>query len=198
MKKIFLAASFADVSSHLAVFLNESLQDRSVAFIATASLVEDYRGYVENDRLAFKNLGLNINELDISHSTFESMKTILSESDYIFISGGNTFYLLQELRRTGADQLISDWINRGKPYIGSSAGSIVLAPDIDYIQLMDDINKAPQLSDTQGLNLIDFYPLPHFNNEPFIEIAHQIYTNYFSQLSLKPIDNDQFIIVDDQ
>ena len=58
MKKIFLAASFADVSSHLAVFLNESLQDRSVAFIATASLVEDYRGYVENDRLAFKNLGL--------------------------------------------------------------------------------------------------------------------------------------------
>lgn len=104
-------------------------------------MVEDYRGYVENDRLAFKNLGLNINELDISCSTSESMKTILSESDYIFISGGNTFYLLQELRRTGADQLISDWINRGKPYIGSSAGSIVLAPDIDYIQLMDDIKK---------------------------------------------------------
>ena len=198
MKKILLTASFADVSSHLDHFLNESFHDKAVAFIPTASLVEDYRGYVDNDRLAFEQLGLSINELDVSTLTFQSIATILSKSDYLFISGGNTFYLLQELKRTGADQLISDWIHQGKPYIGSSAGSIVLAPDIAYIQSMDDAKKAPQLDDTQGLNLIDFYPLPHFNNEPFRDIAHQIFANYHSQLNLKPIDNDQFILISDQ
>lgn len=198
MKKLFLTASFADVSSQLSSFLNDSIDGKSVAFIPTASLVEDYRGYVDNDRIAFEKLGIRINELDISTASFPSIKTILLESDYIFISGGNTFYLLQELKRTGTDQLICDWVNKGKPYIGSSAGSIVLAPNIRYVELMDDAQKAKQLDNTQGLNLINFYPIPHFDNAPFADVAHQIFSHYHSQLNLKPLSNDQFIIIHDQ
>jgi len=50
----------------------------------------------------------------------------LEKNDYIYISGGNTFFLLQELQRTGADKIISRQIEAGKLYIGESAGAIVL------------------------------------------------------------------------
>lgn len=48
------------------------------------------------------------------------------------VAGGNMFYLLQELKRTGTDKLLADEINKGKLYIGESAGAILTAPDIGY------------------------------------------------------------------
>ena len=113
-----------------------------------------------------------------------------------FISGGNTFYLLQELKKCQADKIISNLINQGKPYIGSSAGSIVLAPDIEYIKTMDDSSKAPELSDTKAMGIINFSILPHFGNEPFSDITQQIFNNFHQKIVLVPLNNQQFIFID--
>ncbi|WP_252346614.1 Type 1 glutamine amidotransferase-like domain-containing protein, partial [Listeria monocytogenes] len=40
------------------------------------------------------------------------------KNDFIYVTGGNTFFLLQELKRTGADKLILEEIAKGKLYIG--------------------------------------------------------------------------------
>lgn len=55
-----------------------------------------------------------IDELDISTATKEEISVILKGNDIIYISGGNTFYLLQELKRTGADKIIIEEVNAGK------------------------------------------------------------------------------------
>ena len=51
--------------------------------------------------------------------------------------------------------------------MGESAGAIITAKDIDYNKLMDDKTVAKELSDTTGLNEVEFYIFPHYGEEPF-------------------------------
>ena len=99
------------------------------------------------------------------------------------------------MRKTKADAAILELIKGGKPYIGSSAGSIVLAPDIRYIERMDSPKKAPELKDSAGLGAIDFYPLPHYGNSPFKKIGELIKAEYGDTLAIEAIGNHQAIAV---
>ena len=55
----------------------------------------------------------------------------INDFDIIYMLGGNTFYLLDVIRKTNFDKQIIDFINKGKIYIGSSAGSEILGSSID-------------------------------------------------------------------
>lgn len=195
MKKLFLSSSFDDVANRLPAFIGEKLAGKVVTFIPTANVPQDYDGYVLSAKAAFESLGLTIDELEVSTASASDIQSKLTQNDYIYVSGGNSFFLLQELKRTGADQLIIDQINQGKLYIGESAGSIITSPDIAYISAMDSTKKAPNLTSTEGLNLVDFYTLPHATNEPFEEEAQEIIAAYGNKIKLKPISNDQVIMV---
>ena len=195
MKKLFLSSSFDDVANRLPAFIGEKLAGKVVTFIPTANVPQDYDGYILSAKAAFESLGLTIDELQVSTASPSDIQTKLTQNDYIYVSGGNSFFLLQELKRTGADQLIIDQINQGKLYIGESAGSIITSPDIAYISAMDSTKKAPSLTSTEGLNLVDFYTLLHATNEPFEEEAQEIIAAYGNKIKLKPISNDQVIMV---
>lgn len=112
-----------------------------VAFIPTAAEVEKVKFYVKRGWKALEDLGMQITELNISTTEASKIKETIKNADCIYISGGNTFYLLQELRKTGADELIKQHILTGKFYIGESAGAMITAPNIEYVSLMDDPNE---------------------------------------------------------
>ena len=195
MKKLFLSSSFDDVAHRLPAFIGDKLAGKVVTFIPTANVPQDYDGYVVSARAAFEALGLIIDELEVSTASASDIQSKLTQNDYIYVSGGNSFFLLQELKRTGADQLIIDQVNQGKLYIGESAGSIITSPDIAYISAMDSTKKAPELTSTQGLHLVEFYTLPHATNEPFEDDAQEIIAAYGEKIRLNPISNDQVILV---
>ena len=195
MKKLFLSSSFDDVAHRLPAFIGDKLAGKVVTFIPTANVPQDYDGYVVSARAAFEALGLIIDELEVSTASASDIQSKLTQNDYIYVSGGNSFFLLQELKRTGADQLIIDQVNQGKLYIGESAGSIITSPDIAYISAMDSTKKAPELTSTQGLHLVEFYTLPHATNEPFEDDAQEIIAAYGDKIKLNPISNDQVISV---
>ena len=111
------------------------------------------------------------------------------------ITGGNTFFLLQELRKKGADKIIRDQIHSGKLYIGESAGSMIVSPNIEYAKGMDNYKKASELESFNSLNIIDFYPLPHYTNFPFKKAVEKIISDYESVFKLYPISNLQVILV---
>ncbi|MGL4852412.1 MAG: Type 1 glutamine amidotransferase-like domain-containing protein [Phocaeicola sp.] len=198
MKKLFLSSSFSEVVGNLKAFANEDLKGKSVTFIPTASLPEIITFYVELGRETLENLGLRVDILELTQATEVEIASKLNNNDYIYISGGNTFFLLQELRRSGADKLVIEQINKGKLYIGESAGTMILAPNIAYVQLMDDVQKAPKLIDFAALNVIDFYPLPHYKSSPFEEITDTIIEKHKSELNLYPISNTQVILVENE
>lgn len=196
MRKLFLSSSFKDVAS---IFQNfeEDLKGKRVTFIPTASLVEKVVFYVNSGKKILEKLGLIVDELEISTSNFETIKEKIEKNDYIYITGGNTFFLLQELKRTGTDKVIIEQVNLGKVYIGESAGAMITSPNIEYAKEMDSIKKAPNLENYDALNLVEFSTVPHYTNFPFKKAVEKIIEDYSNDLDIKPISNKQAILVKD-
>ena len=82
-------------------------------------------------------------------------------------------------------------------YIGESAGSIITCPDIGYCADMDSPEKAPDLTDYAGLNLVDFYIVPHIGNKEMGEAAEKAVEEYGSEFELKAITDKQVILVEE-
>jgi len=194
-RKLFLSSSFSDVSELLPDFLGD-LSNKRVTFIPTAAKVEKVNFFVKLGKKALEKMGAVVDELELSTVTAEEIKTKIEKNDIIYVSGGNTFFLLQEMKIKSAYKVIIEEINKGKPYIGESAGSIITSPNIEYIRYMDPVDKATEMSDYSSLNLVDFYILPHYNNFPFKKATNKIFELYSTKLSLRTISNDEVILVD--
>jgi dipeptidase E len=196
MKRLYLASYFTSIASLFQDEIKTDLKGKTVTFIPTAANPEKIKFFVDSDKKALQKLGFIIDELDISCSDKRTIRRKIEANEFIFISGGNTFYLLQEMIKSESYNIILNVVESGKIYIGSSAGSIVTSQDIKYIERMDSPKKAPELKQTKGLSLIDFYPLPHYNNAPFKKITEKIYEEYKDKIDIKPISNNQLIVVE--
>lgn len=195
MKKLFLTSVFAKTAKEFKKFYGET-NGKSAVLIPTAAKAEGGSSiYIRKQHRVLERLGLNICVLDISVAESNEIMAKLLNSDIIYIGGGNTFYLLQELKRSGADKLIKEQVLLGKAYIGESAGAVVAAPCIDYIEDMDKRDAAPNLKDCSALDLVDFYTLPHMNSFPFIRASRMIAEKHSNDLKLLPITNRQAVCV---
>lgn len=195
MKRLFLTSFFSDAAGLLTDFAGGDIKGKTVTFIPTASIPESVTFYVKSGKKILESLGLSVDVLELTKSSAEETEKTLRKNDFIYVSGGNTFFLLQELIKKGADKIISELIMEEKIYIGESAGSMILSPDIEYVKLMDSEKKAPDLHSYAALNVIDFYPLPHYTNFPFAKKVEKIIKNYDSKINLVPIKNTQVILV---
>lgn len=191
MKNVFLASYFADVAEVFGRTEENLVKGKTVTFIPTASIHEEITFYVDDGKKALEKLGLFVDVLDVSTASNQEIAEKLESNDFIYVTGGNAFFLLQELKRTHADIEIIRQINKGKTYIGESAGSMILSPSIGYARDMDDWNAAPMLDSYEALNVINFFPLPHYGNFPFEEVTEKIILKYTDELRIKPFNNAQ-------
>ncbi|WP_103644761.1 Type 1 glutamine amidotransferase-like domain-containing protein [Campylobacter concisus] len=203
MANIFLCSYFAEVASKINEVVD--FQGKHVAFIDTAAKFEEVNFYVDEAVEILENFGARLRHLDVSCaqslavpvsekdelSCNDEILSAISQCDIIYVSGGNTFYLLNELRKSRAAQAIKNAVKAGKIYIGESAGAIVAAPDTRYATLMDE--NSQNMSDFTGLNLVDVYVVPHFGCEPFAEATHEIMEKFGNLYDLRPINNAEFI-----
>lgn len=192
---MFLTSSFADVAGLFVTFTKGECRGKRVTLIPTASLAEEVNAYLTAAKDALVEAGLAIDELEVSTASQQDIADKLERNEFIYVAGGNTFFLLQELKRSGADKLIAEQVRAGKCYIGESAGSAVLAPSIEYLQRLDDPSAAPELDSFASLALVDFYPLPHYGNAPFAEAVEQVLIEYGDTLDLRPFSNQQAICI---
>ena len=195
MKQLFLSSFFSEVAELLPDFAGENVKGKTITFIPTASIPESVTFYIKSGKKALENLGLTVEVLELAESSAGDIEKTLRKNDFIYVSGGNTFFLLQELIKKGADKIISELITQGKIYIGESAGSMILSADIEYVKLMDSEKKAADLVSYAALNVVDFYPVPHHTNFPFAKKVEKIIKNYGDKINLVPIKNSQVILV---
>ena len=191
--KLFLCSHFSSVGS----LIKEEIDNKKVAFIPTASLHEGYTGYVGSARKLFKKLGASVTEIDISTEAYSTIQAVFEDADVIYFTGGNSFVLMDQLRKTETDELLKKELANGKLMIGESAGAIICAPTIQYIEQMDEKPEDYSQEDKEGLDLIDFYVLPHYLTAPFKKITERIMAE-FSDLNICAINNHQAIIVNDE
>jgi dipeptidase E len=199
MKKLFLTSSFIPVADLLPKFLDFPLENKHVAFIPTASVPKKIHFYVQAAEKKLQEFGLIVDVVEISEVDYEISRRVIQNADILYVCGGNPDFLLMQLRKTGVDQLVSDHINQGKPYIGESSGSVVLTKNISYVQKMVGPEPTTPLASYDALNLISFFPLPHYETFPFVQATKEIMNEYYDVIDLLPITNKQVIeVINDQ
>lgn len=97
----------------------------------------------------------NITDFKMVRSSKELSTINLNDYNSIFIGGGNTYKLLDEIRKYDNDKKIINYLNNNGIIYGGSAGAIIFGKDIDTCRIMD---KKMDIK-TEGLNLINGYSL---------------------------------------
>lgn len=168
-----------------------------IIFIPTAGNVEPYTGYIDEGIEMLRLLGYEVEIIDITKFDEGYLKDKILKAECICISGGNTFYLLQEIKKKNLIKVLVKRIKEGAFYIGESAGAIIMSENIEYNHIMDDKSIASELDDYAGLNVFDHYVLPHIGEYPFEETAQKTLDTYQDKISLVPINNNEAILVND-
>ena len=104
----------------------------------------------------------------------------LMASDVVYLAGGNTFYFLHHLRRSGLLGAVERFARRGGVVAGLSAGGILMTPDIglagypDFDRDEDEIGLSTRAR--RSLGLVDFDFFPHFRRSKRYREALALYS----------------------
>ncbi|OGK25844.1 hypothetical protein A3A46_00330 [Candidatus Roizmanbacteria bacterium RIFCSPLOWO2_01_FULL_37_13] len=176
-QKLFLTSAgiVRELRNEFVQLLGKDPKNSIVCFIATAADPEKDKGFVEADRKKLREAGLKIRELDLKSENKNSLYKKLSDYDVIYVGGGNTFYLLNWVRKSGFKEIINDLLEQGKIYVGASAGSYIVCPTIEqglWKQEYPD-KETFGVTDYKSLNLVPFWIIAHFTEKwrPDIEKA---------------------------
>lgn len=193
--KLFLTSSNNFITPDLVKHLDRSPAEMRLTFIPTAAEVEkgDLQ-WLNDDRQALVGAGLKVQDFTLTGKTKAQVKAMLAETDFVFVSGGNTFYLLQEMRKSGFSELIRPYLEKGGYYGGSSAGSVVAGPDISLFEALDDPSLAPELEDHRGLNLVDVVLFVHWGSDHFAKRYQELLKNgYRPGQKVVLLTDDQYL-----
>jgi dipeptidase E len=88
----------------------------------------------------------------------------LFASDAIFIGGGNTFYILHNLRERRLLNKLRAYVRDGGVLMGLSAGSILMTPNVSTAEVpsLDSDENDVGLKDLRALDLVPFEFSPHY------------------------------------
>jgi dipeptidase E len=119
------------------------------------------------------------------------------KSDIIHLSGGNTFYFLASLRKSGLLPELKSFVQRGGVLTGLSAGAIMMTPSIQTAGFpeFDCDDNDEGLRNLKSLSLVPFEVFPHYKNSKRYETELIAYSKK-SRLPLYAIPDGAGIIVD--
>lgn len=115
------------------------------------------------------------------------------------ITGGNVYALLDNLRNSGYDALISNLAAKDDfIYSGFSAGAMIVTPDIraagkEYGWSFGYDENRVGISDTKSLGFIDFEILPHYDQDKDKEKLEEYKKRY--NVNIKPITDSEYLIL---
>jgi len=167
----------------------------TLGFVPTAG--EPYADpyFVREDRARLEQLGYKLVDIDLSRQSAAQVRSSLAPIEALFVAGGNTFYLMQQLCANGAQEVVLDFIAHDHLYIGASAGAVILGPSIEPIKSLDDPTAAPALRSMDGLRVIDFVVLPHYGKAKYEQKYADIEATFASKHQVVKLRDDQAIEV---
>ncbi|WP_257928222.1 (alpha)-aspartyl dipeptidase (peptidase E) [Campylobacter lari] len=130
-----------------------NLKGKKVAFIPYAGVRKTYEQYEAQVAKALESLGLQIISVHRGNAV-----DIVKSADAIFVGGGNTFELVNQLYNNNLVELIAKRVSEGVPYVGWSAGSNVAGAT------MMTTNDMP-IVEPKSFNTFNIFPHqinPHF------------------------------------
>ena len=198
MKLILNGGGVGEAAKSARELLNSLIDhNKKVLYIPFAWPDLTYSGCLEfmtNELLDVEKAGI-----DMVKSTDELLSKNFKDYACIYIGGGNTYKLLNDLKVSGAFERIKDYlINEDGIVYGGSAGAIIFGKDLDSCNT-DDTNEVGLLDNT-GFNMINGYSiLCHYTSRK--KERTELSRKYLLELSkIKPIfaiPEEDTIYIDD-
>ncbi len=165
-KTLFLTSSILETLPEIVKYIEKPVTGQKLAFINTASEVEGgMRTWIYDDLAFFEKLGFNAFSYTITDKTYEQISKDLSDIDILFVAGGNVFYLMDKVHKSGFKEFVTNHLNAGKIYIGESSGTLITAPDLSIAHRQEALDKVPGFSDFTGMGIVDFTVFPHWGSD---------------------------------
>ncbi|SFJ50275.1 dipeptidase E [Phyllobacterium sp. CL33Tsu] len=173
-QELLLASELTSGFPKIRTILADRFAGTKIMIVPTAAYGEGWKPDYESHYRPFEEMGFEVIDYDLVGKTPDEVKAALNTVSAVYMSGGNTFYLLHHMRKSGFFDHVRVRISEGVVYIGSSAGSIVATPVISYADALDDRSKAEETNDI-GLNLVNFSILPHMDHPSFSALVQKTY-----------------------
>ncbi len=198
MEKIFLSSDSIPekLRNEFWKFVQKKPKKLKVAYISNASDAYQQRDWALKTKEFFLGLGTSITDLDLKkyHQNQKKLSSALLENDIIWVGPGDIFPLCFEMQASGFAKIIPDLIKRGIIYCGESAGAIVAGPNIGHFLEKEEL-KNPKII-TSGLGLVNFLPLPHWEDVNYIETFKKMMKNLKNtEYEVAKIKNNEVIFV---
>lgn len=203
MKLLLTSAGIKNKTIAKALFgmVGKKPSDTSLVFIPTASNVEKGdKSWLIDDLMNLKKQGFKSIEIgDISAVDEKIWKPKFEEADILYFEGGNTYHLMEWINKSGLVKILPDLL-KTKIYVGVSAGSCVVSKDL-ALKISQDIYQEDldKTENMEGLNLVNFYILPHLNSQHFTKVRKDFIGEVVKGISEKIYaldDNSALKVVD--
>jgi dipeptidase E len=197
MRNIIIASTSTVHGSEFLEYLLEVLKlhfkdTNSILFIPYARPSGiSHEAYTEKTQIAFAKIEKSIKGIH----EFNNPKQAISEAKGIFIGGGNTFVLVNQLYKNNLITMLQDVVNKGIPYLGTSAGSnicgltlnttndmpIVYPPSFKTLALvpfninphyLDPNPTSKHMGETRETRIQEFH---NFNTQPVVGLREGSY-----------------------
>jgi dipeptidase E len=136
-----------------------------MAFIPSQSYLSDQEFLDFIDQ--YKSFGVKkFLKLDIDQSFSSTLQRAILNSDIIHLGGGNTYYFLKHLKKSGMLKTLIKWVEDGGVLSGLSAGAIMMTPNISTAGFpsFDKDENEDGLKNLKSMNFVDFEFFPHYRN----------------------------------
>ncbi len=187
MKLLLTSAGITNKSIENALLglLGKPFKESKLVFIPTAADVEQGdKGWLIDDLKRLKDLEFSqIDIVDISAIPRELWLPRLETADVLVLGGGNTWYLMSWLKKSGLADVLPEFL-KTKVYVGISAGSILTSKKFSLLHLI--YPDEDEFDERNGLGLVDFEIRPHLNS-PFFPKSKDAYLGEATRLIPDPV-----------
>lgn len=167
-----------------------------IGYITTALKVVDdleYLAYMKEYVREMTEAGINFTEFDIEDKSEKEIRDFFADKNVIQVSGGNLFYLLGTIRKSGFDVILRDLLDKGLWYVGCSAGTYILCPTVEVGGWKASRNRYG-ITDFTGLSYVPFLIKCHYTDdmkEKVLEKSKDL------QYPLRILRDDQAFLIKD-
>lgn len=165
MGALILLSDFTENDNvNLKLKMREIFLDKKHTISYIPSMSDRKLKYFEKAKRNLSKYGnFNFNYFDIDDFCNVDKIEKIFKSEIIYLSGGNTYYFLNNLKKRYLITRLRKYVENGGHIIGLSAGAILMSKDISSAKFGDvDIVG---LSDLSSLALVDFDFMPHWNQD---------------------------------
>lgn len=163
--KLILASNSGFLQENGFALCGIPFSEMRVGYVTTASKGLDDISYLERHQKMMRNMGIFFEQYDIEGKNSTAMREFFADKNVVYITGGNTFYLLKAIRESGFDIVLRELIDRGVVYIGTSAGAYVMGPSIETATWKESNRERFSVTDFTGLGYVPFMLFAHYTSD---------------------------------